>query len=263
MQVQKALRAQRIYAPAGNNAIEFYIALRMKQSEPDPTVESGLAELQPYAVIGAEQALLRQDFIEADRLRSLIAAADPQAPSLDRIAASIAAGKAAAALRKADTAARLAEQERILAEMKETARQAALRQEPAAPVAPDVQPEARPPPATAVAPLPQSAVTTPATVAAAPPAAQPVQAPARSASELVAVRVPQPVYPPDALRAGIAGEVVVKFVVNADGRVGDVAIISAQPQGVFDKNVLAAVRRWKFKPISDPMTVSRSFKFDR
>jgi protein TonB len=79
----------------------------------------------------------------------------------------------------------------------------------------------------------------------------------------VAVRAPQPLYPPDALRAGIGGEVAVTFTVNADGSVDDVAIVSAQPQGVFDKNVLAAVRRWKFKPISKPMAVARSFKFAR
>jgi hypothetical protein len=68
---RQALREQRIYSPAGNNAMEYYIALRKKSAKPDASAESALMDLQPYAVIAAEQALTRQDFIEAERLRSL------------------------------------------------------------------------------------------------------------------------------------------------------------------------------------------------
>jgi protein TonB len=67
-------------------------------------------DLQPYAVIAAEQAIGRKDYIEAERLRALIAAADPQAPSLARIADAIAKGKAAARRRAAAAETRTAEQ---------------------------------------------------------------------------------------------------------------------------------------------------------
>lgn len=88
---QRALRDQRIYAPAGDNAIELYVALRGGSTTPDPDAQGALMELQPYAVIGAEQALARGDLLEAERLRQLVAATDPVAPSLGRIADAIAA----------------------------------------------------------------------------------------------------------------------------------------------------------------------------
>jgi protein TonB len=74
---RQALREQRIYTPAGDNAMEYYIALRKKTEKPDPSAESALMDLQPYAVIAAEQAIGRKDYLEAERLRALIAAAEP------------------------------------------------------------------------------------------------------------------------------------------------------------------------------------------
>ena len=41
-----ALREQRLYAPAGNNAMEYYLALRDK-SPNDPAVASALTDLMP------------------------------------------------------------------------------------------------------------------------------------------------------------------------------------------------------------------------
>jgi protein TonB len=43
-----ALREQRLYAPAGNNAMEYYLALRDKAPS-DPAVASALTDLMPYA----------------------------------------------------------------------------------------------------------------------------------------------------------------------------------------------------------------------
>src|SRR5688572_2951243 len=59
----QALREQRLYAPAGDNAMEYYLALRKKSDKPDASAESALMDLQPYAVIAAEQALGREDWI--------------------------------------------------------------------------------------------------------------------------------------------------------------------------------------------------------
>ncbi len=61
------------------------------------------------------------------------------------------------------------------------------------------------------------------------------------------VRTP-PLYPPQAKRRGIEGEVVVEFSVTEAGKVKDPRIIESRPPGVFDRAVLAAVRRWRFKP---------------
>ena len=88
----QALREQRLYAPAGDNAMEYYLALREKSETPDASAESALIDLMPYAIIAAEQAIGREDFVEAERLRALIEKTDAQAPALPRIKDSIAKG---------------------------------------------------------------------------------------------------------------------------------------------------------------------------
>ena len=66
-----ALREQRLYAPAGNNAMEDYLALRDKQPT-DPSVASALTDLMPYTLIATEQSIGREDFDEAERLYALM-----------------------------------------------------------------------------------------------------------------------------------------------------------------------------------------------
>ncbi|MBP8080582.1 MAG: TonB family protein [Arenimonas sp.] len=262
---RQALREQRIYSPAGNNAMEYYLALRKKSDKPDASAESALMDLQPYAVIAAEQAITRQDFIEAERLRSLIAAADPQAPSLTRIGDAIAKGQSLAAQQLAVDATRTADQAKAAEAAKLKAAQDALAAQ-TAPIATEALPTTTP---VTPAPAPQTQAQAPAPVEAAPPPrpipapAAPAPAPARAAGDLVAVSTPQPVYPPDAKRAGTAGQVVVSFTVNTDGSVSDIDIVSARPRGVFERNVQSAVRRWQFEPISGPQTVTRTFDFAR
>ena len=261
---RQALREQRIYTPAGDNAMEYYIALRKKTEKPDPSAESALMDLQPYAVIAAEQAIGRKDWIEAERLRALIAAADPQAPSLARIADAIAKGKATAAQEEALAATRTADEAKAAEEARlkaiEDAKTAAAENQAAAAAA-----AARPPPSpaasTPVAPPPQPTATRPQPAETAP--ARPEPAPAQPApargGDLVAVSTPQPAYPPAAQRSGTKGQVVVSFTVNPDGSVGDVNIVSAKPRGVFERNVQSAVKKWRFQPIAGSQQVTRTF----
>ena len=63
----------------------------------------------------------------------------------------------------------------------------------------------------------------------------------------VKVRTP-PVYPYYAKRRNIEGWVKVAFVVNTQGRVEEVTILDAKPEGVFEKSVKRCVRKWKFNP---------------
>jgi protein TonB len=263
---RQALREQRIYAPAGNNAIEYYVALRKKSAKPDASAESALMDLAPYAVIAAEQAITRGDFNEAERLRQLIAAADPQAPSLARIAAAITKGRAALAAAPPPPTEKTPEQLRTeqLARDKAAA-DAKLLQAQAAAAAAQRQPEEAPP---TPAPVQQQAPPpAPEPVVAAPPRPAPTQTPpsrpAASGSDLVPISTPQPAYPPEAARAGTAGEVVLSFTVNTDGSVSNIELVSAKPRGVFERNTQAAVRRWKFQPISSPQNVTRTFSFAR
>src|SRR5690349_5353055 len=55
-----ALRENRIYAPGGNNAMEYYLALRDKLPN-DPGVTSALTDLMPYTLIAAEQSIAREE----------------------------------------------------------------------------------------------------------------------------------------------------------------------------------------------------------
>ena len=63
------------------------------------------------------------------------------------------------------------------------------------------------------------------------------------------IRRPQPVYPPEAMRAGIEGRVRVLVDVNADGTVKDVRVGRSAPAGVFDEAALTAVREMRFAPL--------------
>ncbi|MFT3807896.1 energy transducer TonB [Arenimonas sp.] len=256
----EALREQRLYAPAGDNAMEYFIALRKKTEKPDASAESALIDLQPYAVIAAEQAIGREDFVEAERLRGLIESADAQAPALPRIADAIAKGKVAAANRVTEEAARAEQQAKAAEEAKtraaeQAAAAAAAARTAAQPAAPAPQPAAPQP--TRSEPPPQPVAAQPQPAAPQPTAA----APARPSGGLVPISTPQPAYPPEARRAGASGEVTVSFTVNTDGSVSDVELVSAKPRGVFDRSVQGAVRRWRFQPTDSAQTVTRTFTF--
>jgi protein TonB len=64
---------------------------------------------------------------------------------------------------------------------------------------------------------------------------------------IILTRMP-PFYPLNAKRRGIQGWVNVKFVVNEQGRVENVSIVTAQPPGVFDASVMRCMSGWRFKP---------------
>jgi TonB family protein len=57
----------------------------------------------------------------------------------------------------------------------------------------------------------------------------------------------RPVYPVDLLRAGLAGETIVDFIVNVEGRVENAYIYSATDVR-FGESAVAAVRQWTFRP---------------
>ncbi|MGE4297286.1 MAG: energy transducer TonB [Desulfovibrionaceae bacterium] len=63
-----------------------------------------------------------------------------------------------------------------------------------------------------------------------------------------AVFTTPPDYPYAARRRGISGTVVLRLVVERDGSVGLVEIVSAQPPGVFEDSARLAVAGWRFAP---------------
>lgn len=254
-----AFREQRLYAPAGDNAMEYYLALRKKSDKPDANSESALMDLMPYTVIAAEQAIGRYDFVEAERLRALLERADPQAPALPRIAEAITTGKSNEAQRLVNDAKRTEDESRLAELAKQKVIDDAAKAAAAARTTPVV-----------TAPAPETRAPAPETRAPAPVVAAPVSQPsapstparASTSNALVAISTPQPAYPPEALRSGTTGTVEVEFVVNRDGSVSDVRVVKANPRGVFDRGVQATVRKWQFQPLDEPRTVRRNFNFN-
>lgn len=57
-----------------------------------------------------------------------------------------------------------------------------------------------------------------------------------------------PAYPKRARRQNIEGWIKVQFVVDERGLVEMVKVLAAEPQGIFEKNVLQCVAAWRFKP---------------
>ena len=256
----KAFREQRLYAPAGNNALEYYLALRKKQDAPDPMVESALMDLAPYTVIAAEQAITRLEFDEAARLRDLISTIDPDAPSLPRLSRDISNGlKDAQALSTAEIRqqqqALLAVEQAVIKPTPEVSKPE-ITEAAAKPATTVAAIKSDPPPA--VTSIVQANVTTPSSLAIVTATTPPVPA---KKSELVAVRTPEPGYPSDALNRGLSGEVEIEFIVERNGEVSDVRVVNSS-QRAFDRNVVMTVKRWKFAPLDTSRTVRRSFNFN-
>jgi periplasmic protein TonB len=275
-QLRTAARAaqaeQRMYAPAGNNAMEYYLALRDKQPN-DAAVASALTDLMPYALIATEQSIARDDFPEAQRLYALMEKTDKAAPALPRLKQSLADAQSSFAQRQQKTEldaeaekARLAKlEEERKKQQEETQRLAAqqLAQQQAAQQAAQQQAAQQ---ATAQREADQreaaqrEAAQREAAQREAAQRAQ-TQPSTATASDLRAISTPSPKYPPEALRAGTSGEVLVEFTVDTDGSVSAARVVRGNPPRTFDREAVAAVKRWRFQPLASPVTTRRTIGF--
>jgi protein TonB len=265
-QLREAARAaygdNRLYAPAEDNAVEYYLALRDKSPD-DASVSSALTDLLPMTVIATEQSISRADFAEAQRLAALLEKAAPQHPALARLKSNIQTQQAAAVARAAELevtaeekAAAQAELERKrLADQKRQQEQAAreLAQKQAEDKAAEEEAAAAAALASQQAAEKEAAERRAAAARAA--AAKP------TAADLRPLSMPGPQYPRDALRAGQSGEVLVEYTVGTDGSVTGARVVNSNPGRVFDRAALDAVQNWRFQPISAPVTTRRAIGF--
>jgi periplasmic protein TonB len=252
---RQAVTEQRWYKPTGNSALEYNLALKRKLGKPDESVDTALADILPYAVIGMDQAIANFDDREALRLEGLIRMADPNAPALARVKSDLEKMKTRQAQAEVDKASAI----ELAAENEAKAKEdAAKAKEEAAKKAKEETA------AVAAAPVPVAAAPAPVVQAPAPVVQAPapvVQAPAAK-SAIVPLQTPQPDYPRAALVAGTKGEVVAEISINGAGEVTGVRIISASPRGVFEKSVISTVRRWKFQGNGESTTIRRTFAFN-
>jgi protein TonB len=69
------------------------------------------------------------------------------------------------------------------------------------------------------------------------------------AGVLKRLRYVAPVYPIAAREKDLAGWVDLEFTVRADGSVGDVRAVRADPPGVFEAAATTAIAAWRFQPV--------------
>ncbi|AXK73210.1 energy transducer TonB [Lysobacter sp. TY2-98] len=274
----KAYNENRLYAPAGDNAIEYYLALRDK-SPNDPAVSSALTDLLPMAVIATEQSVARDDFTEAQRLTALLEKADPKHPALTRLKTSISEQQQVAQQRAVqqqlsaeDQAKKQAELEKQRLEDQKKQQEVAAKQladkTSADRVAADraaADKAAADKAAADKAAADRAAAEREAAqraAAAQTAASTPTRPAAGGNSELRPLSTPAPAFPPEALRSAQSGEVQVEFTVAADGSVSAARVVRANPPRVFDRAAVAAVKRWRFQPVDAPVTTRRTITFN-
>lgn len=258
-----ALREQRLYAPAGNNAMEYYLALRDKAPS-DPAVASALTDLMPYALIATEQSIQREDFTEAQRLYALMEKTDKTAPALPRLKQTIAQQQQAVVARAEQEKLQGEEDAKRKAELEKTraAQQLASQQAAAKQLADQqaAQQEADRKAAADKEAAAQREAAQRAAAASAPAESAPAR-PASSGGGLRAVSTPAPRYPAEAARRQLSGEVRLEITVGTDGSVTAARVVDANPPRVFDREALTAVKRWKFAPLDAPVTTTRTISF--
>lgn len=242
-EARKAMNQQRVIAPAGNNAFEFYLKVLQKQPG-NQVAADALRETFPFAASNVEQVINQRDFNEAEREIDLLAKVDPtnytltilrskldaqrktldeeqqkqldQQRQADIAAQKAAAEKAAAEKLAADkAAAEKAAQQTALAAQQEKAKQ---------------QEQVKPASANEVAGEEQGTASGGQT---------------RDAIPISTIR---PRYPTNALRNNQEGWVDVQYTVNADGSVSNIQVVRAEPRHVFDNAAIDALRRAKFSP---------------
>lgn len=69
-----------------------------------------------------------------------------------------------------------------------------------------------------------------------------------------------PVYPPDAARAGKTGYVELEYSVDAGGKVASVSVLDAKPSRTFETAAVKAVKQWQFAPGESRGKVRLDFK---
>ena len=202
---------------------------------------------------------------ERDALAALVARADANHPALQRLTASIGTAEEAVQRRVAQQALsteqeaerqrQLAvERERAQADQQRLAAEQLAEQQRTAEREAAERAEAERIAAEQRAAEERAAAQRQAQQAAAPPA--PAAAPS-----LRPLSTPAPRYPVDALRAAQSGEVQVEFTVSPDGSVSEARVVRANPPRVFDREAVAAVRRWRFEPVAEPVTTRRTIAF--
>jgi len=270
-----ALAAGRYESPPARNALDLYSAVLLTRPD-DPEARNGLDTTLARLVFVAERAAASGDTAEARRIARRVLEIDSDSSGARAVIAGlehrpppvVAAGVPATATTLADEATRLAQvpvtrfsPAPVAAAPAAPPQAARVQPDPLAPrvlgpgTLPTSQARRAPPPAPRhysgpVAPaLPIAGYErrNPETDTSAAVALLAAEAGVQQ-RDLEPVATPGPAYPPDAFRQGVGGWVEVEYTVTEQGSTTDVAVVAAEPRGVFDAAAIAAVAGWKYRP---------------
>jgi len=234
-----AMNQQKLVAPKGDNAFEYYETALQKDPK-NQVAQDALRESFPFGANAVEAAIGQNNFDEAQREIGLLAKADPSNYTLTILRSKLDAAKKQQQ-READQKAKAA------AEL--AARQAA--EAKAAAAAAKAPPVVQQP----VVQQPQAAPAVEAPKPTPPP--QPVGE--TRAAQVVTPAAPE--YPLEAARNRTSGYATVEFTINPDGSVSNAHVIASRPARVFNSAAIQAVSRSKFRPaLKDGQPVSSTLQ---
>src|SRR5690348_13641003 len=210
-----AVSQQKLVAPKGDNAFEYYEKALQKDPK-NQVAQDALRESFPFGANAVETAIGQNNFDEAQREIGLLAKADPSNYTLTILRSKLDAAKK--------------QQQREAEQKAKAAAELAARQAAAAKAAAEAA--KAPPP---VQPVVQQAQPAPVQVA---PQPAPPPKPVGETRAAQVVNPAAPEYPVEAARNRTSGYATVEFTVNPDGSVSNAHVIASQPRRVFDQAAL-------------------------
>lgn len=248
-EARKAMNEQRVLAPAGNNAFEFYLKVLQKQPG-NQTAADALRETFPFAASNVEQVINQRDFNEAGREIDLLAKVDPTNYTLTILRSKLDAQRKTLDEEQQKQLDQQHQQD-LAAQQKATADQAAAAKAAADKVAADRAAQEQAALAAQQKAKQEEEVKVAKTAAVNQGASDSNTSASATGGETrdaIPVSTIRPRYPSTALRNNQEGWVSLQYTVNVDGSVSNIEVVNAEPRHVFDSAAVDAIRRAKFSP---------------
>lgn len=248
-EARTAFSQQRLVAPKGNNAFEYYEKALQKDPK-NQVAQDALREAFPVGANTVEQTIGQNDYDEAQREIDLLAKADPSNYTLTILRSKLDVARKQQQRVEALKAKQAAD---LAAKQAEIAKAAAAAAAKAAAPAPVLAPVVKQPVAEEPKPVPVQAA----------PASKPTPPPQPVGETRGAKPISQaaPNYPLEAARNQTSGYAMVEFTVNTDGSVSGAHVLDSQPSRVFNSAAIEAVSRSKYQPaLKDGQPVSSTLQ---
>lgn len=240
-EAQKALKEDRLVAPAGDNAFEYYLEV-LQKSPNNRAAQDALRETFPYGAQTVDQTINQHSFDEAQREISLLAKADPTNYTLTILRSKLDAARKFVAQQAQQQAQQQAAQQAAALKQQQEQKEAAT-----AAAAASAQKQQEQKEAAAAQQKQQQEQAAAQKLREQQVAAAAAAAKSQNRDAQVIRQVPAK-YPLDAARNGQQGWVDIEFTVNTDGSVSNAHVVDSEPRRVFDRAAIEAVSHWKFRP---------------